>query len=170
MIEPLNGEYLGWLIDQVQDGKEIETLLAILHEREFVWLVPNDDNRCSDGFELRQEFLGDPWDPNTLGAPEFVTVLEVLIGLSRRLAFQAGGSEATWARQLIHNLGLQGMVGPVNERCMAQIDEVLENLVWRRYNPDGEGGFFPLAYPKQDQRDVELWYQMSAYILELEEL
>ena len=30
------------------------------------------------------------------------------------------------------------------------------------------GGFFPLAFPKEDQTKVEIWYQMSGYLEELD--
>ena len=30
-----------------------------------------------------------------------------------------------------------------------------------------DGGLFPLKFVKQDQRFVELWYQLNAYILEM---
>jgi hypothetical protein len=31
------------------------------------------------------------------------------------------------------------------------------------------GGFFPLTHPNDDQRKVEIWYQMNAYLDELEQ-
>jgi hypothetical protein len=40
----------------------------------------------------------------------------------------------------------------------------MERCVWRTYEPNGVGGFFPLENPNEDQREVELWYQMSAYV------
>ncbi len=51
----------------------------------------------------------------------------------------------------------------------AEIDDILERLIWRQYQEDGQGGFFPLAWPEQDQREVELWYQMNAYLAENED-
>jgi hypothetical protein len=32
---------------------------------------------------------------------------------------------------------------------------------------DGTGGFFPLAWPQEDQRAVELWYQLNSFVEEL---
>jgi hypothetical protein len=34
----------------------------------------------------------------------------------------------------------------------------------RLYTTSGYGGLFPLEEPKEDQRKVEIWYQMMAYL------
>jgi hypothetical protein len=47
-----------------------------------------------------------------------------------------------------------------------KIEETLDRVIWRTYNFNGRGGIFPLRRPRQDQRDVELWYQLNAYIIE----
>ena len=36
----------------------------------------------------------------------------------------------------------------------------------RLYDMHGNGGLFPLRKPSKDQRKVELWYQMSEYLLQ----
>jgi hypothetical protein len=46
------------------------------------------------------------------------------------------------------------------------IQDVLDTIIFRTYKYDGRGGLFPLREGKEDQRRVELWYQMCAYILE----
>ena len=38
--------------------------------------------------------------------------------------------------------------------------------VERRYKRSGEGGLFPLKNAAKDQRKVEIWYQLSSYLLE----
>jgi hypothetical protein len=47
------------------------------------------------------------------------------------------------------------------------VEEILYALIWRTYDPDGVGGFFPLAWPKEDQTKIEIWYQMNAYAKEI---
>jgi hypothetical protein len=47
------------------------------------------------------------------------------------------------------------------------VEDILDTCIWRTYQPDGQGGFFPLAWPEEDQTKVELWYQIAAYIDEL---
>ena len=41
-------------------------------------------------------------------------------------------------------------------------------LTWlsREYDRTGQGGLFPLREPYEDQREVPLWNQLNAYIIE----
>ena len=158
--------YFGWLAEQINVDygnrpKEYDGLFRHIHSKDFIWIVPNDDNRVGDALELRREF----WDRRPIPR-RGVSTLEVLVALSRRLEFNAGGDRELWAGQLIKNLGLQKMFDPVSSRKHDRIDEVLDTLIWRTYEPNGEGGLFPLRYAKEDQTKVEIWYQMSAYIIE----
>lgn len=168
MTRQLDDEYLEWLKAQVYDGSSSKTydeLLSLLHDKEFVWIIPNDDNRLEDGLDVRNEFL-DVREVHPL-LHKGVSVLEVLVGLSRRMAFAAGREPRYWAWQLLGNLGLHRMSDPVGIIKTTTIDEILETLIWRNYEPDGRGGFFPLRHPREDQTKVELWYQMNAYINEI---
>ena len=176
MSKPLDERYLTWLYGQVGSVKEKNPSLTYwklvkkLFTKEFIWLIPNDDNRAEDGRDLRQEFLAqrrvtevdDTW--LRLGC----SVLEMLIALSRRLSFQAEGEPAGWFWLLIENLNLERYNDNVlnHEDSNEILDEVLDQLVWRTYASDGRGGLFPLKEAQEDQREVEIWYQMSAYLLE----
>ena len=160
-------QYFRWLSAQIvvkQRGtpKTFDGLFRILHSRDFVWIIPNDDNRVADALDLRREIWGEGNQIPRSG----VSTLEVLVALSRRLAFNAGGDREHWAGQLIRNLGLHKMYDPLTKRKSMQIEDTLEALIWRTYDADGTGGFFPLARMEDDQTQVEIWYQMSAYINE----
>lgn len=136
-------------------------MLRRLHSKGFVWIVPNDDSRIVDALDLRREF----WN----GSPfprRGVSVLEIVVALSRRLEFNGGGERDVWAGQLLKNLGLDWMYDPITKKKERQIEEILEALIWRTYLSTGTGGFFPLMYAKEDQTKIDIWYQMSAYILE----
>jgi len=65
---------------------------------------------------------------------------------------------------LINNLGLQDChdAGFIAE----YVEDVTHAVIWRTYNENGNGGLFPLRDSDQDQRQVEIWYQLSAYLLE----
>lgn len=157
--------YLGWLGSQINcpEGKTYNHLLVILLQKEFVWLVPNDDNRIADGLEIRQEFTNE----TGIVYQEPCSVLEVILGLARRLEFMAGGEAAGWAWQLICNLELHKLSDPIGPRKAIKAEEILERLIWRNYEPDGTGGFFPLAWPDDDQTKVEIWYQLAFYVEEI---
>lgn len=162
-------QYFHWLKSQVgieynrKTSNTYDDLLNCLLSKEFVWIIPNDDNRVEDGLDLRTEFLGGAhYDVLQQG----VSILEVLVGLSRRLAFNADGDPTLWAWRLIENIDLHKYSDPIRPRDDDRIDQILENLIWRNFSRDGMGSFFPLAEAKEDQTKVELWYQMNAYINE----
>lgn len=174
MREPLDELYLRWLYSQVGNVKLKNparthwSLLRQLYKKEFIWLVPNDDNRLEDGRDLRMEFVHEEeltdLDPDwmELGC----SFLEMLIGLARRLNFEEDQvSTPDWFWVLVDNLDLRDF----NDKfgCpIAAVDEVLDDVIWRTYRPDGYGGLFPLKHAEEDQRDVEIWYQLSAYLIE----
>lgn len=169
--DPEAEAYFHWLVDQVrEEGNDHRTywdILQIMHDTEFVWTVPNDDNRLEDGKDLREEFLshqGIPRDRERFGP---CSVLEVMVAISRRLSFVAEDSAEGWAYQLLCNLELDKFTDPLYARKEARAREILHNLVFRLYEHDGTGGFFPLAWPEQDQTKIEIWSQMSAYVLEI---
>lgn len=166
--KPLDELYFEWLFRQV--GSEHKTHRALLEHlfcREFVWHIPNDDNRAVDGQDLRLRFLEEKGITNPPKDWMWLqcSVLEMLIALAKHMAFEADGEPYEWFWLLIKNLGLDQYKS--NHRVPKEaIDEVLDAVIWRTYSPDGSGGLFPLSYPQQDQREVEIWYQMSAYLLE----
>lgn len=171
MSESLSEAYLRWLEPQIRDTEspvQYWDLLSIMYEKEYLSFVDYDENRMADGLELRTEFSNvfgtSRAEMMALGPCSF---LEVLIGLSRRLEFQAGGAAPGWAWQLLDNLGLRKMVDPLSRRKVRQVDDILETAIHRKYAPDGQGGFFPLIDPDEDQTRIELWYQMAEYIEEL---
>jgi hypothetical protein len=149
-------------------------LLHHLYMIEFYSLIPNDDNRGEDGKDLRDKFV----EKEGLQALSFCPqgpckVLEMLIGLSFRLEFETAQSrwEKTpkeWFWILIDNLDLSWCTNSefMKYDRISEIDEKISILLDRKYKNDGYGGLFPLKNPKKDQKEVEIWYQMSAYILE----
>lgn len=170
---PLDDLYLQWLYKQVDEVREQDaarmhwSLFKQLYTKEFVWLIPNDDNRVEDGRDLRYEFLHEfgiervdsHW--MDLGC----SFLEMLIALCRRLSFEADGDVANWFWHLLHTLHLSEYTDDF-DLPEQDIDDILDVVIWRTYRRDGHGGLFPLKRPRQDQREVELWYQLNAYLME----
>ena len=167
--------YFDWLTKQVNPlgarymhQHMYQSLFLKLFSTEFVWTISGDDNRVKDALDLRREFTGAGAIP--VQFPEFISILEVLVALSRRLAFLTGGEAPDWAWTLIENLGLAKCHDPLSTTNHIHIDEVLDALVWRTYKRNGQGGFFPLQKrTREDQRKIELWYQMQAYVSEIQE-
>lgn len=171
----LDESYFQWLYAQVSSVKlrnpsrTYWNLLRILFTKEFLWFVPNDDNRVEDGKDLRMEFLeAENVDPNDVD-PDWLCMdcsfLELLVGLSRRLGFLTSDTPDVWFWELIENLGLR----TYNDRANISREDVenrLDRVMWRTYRRNGHGGLFPLRRAEDDQREVELWYQLNSYIQE----
>jgi len=169
-MKTIDYEYYEWLVSQIDipNGKSYSHLFERMHNLEFVWTVPHDDNRVQDGLDLRNEFAGKKSLDLIL---EGVTLLEILVSLSRRVAFSStNGTAPQWAWRLLKNLRLHKSHDPFNKARADRVDEILEVLVWRQYQPDGRGGFFPLNSPREDQTKIEIWKQMNAYVIEMEGL
>ena len=166
MMKQIDYEYYEWLVSEIRvpKNKTYNDLFNRMHNLEFIWTVPHDNNRLQDGLDLRVEFLNGARDRLSLNA---ATTLEVLVALSRRLAFTAGGDSRNWAWTLIKNLKLSKAHDPWTAQKAQSVEDILERLIWRQYQYDGSGGFFPLQYPKDDQTKVEIWYQMQAYVIEM---
>ena len=166
--------YLAWLYGQTANAglknpaRTHWKLLRQLYKKEFVWIVPNDDNRMEDGKELRYEFLVDsplPVDDDWMHLG--CSMLEMLIALSRRLYFLTDVEPHEWFWELLENVGIS-MAGSndlhYNDKLESYVDMILDRIIWRTYAPDGNGGLFPLSSTDKDQRKIEIWYQMSAYL------
>lgn len=173
MAETLDEQYLIWLyarigsVDETRRDKTYWSLLGKLFTREFVWLVPNDDNRVEDGRYMRYEFLEEmkltgQVDQNWMGAG--CSVLEMLMGVASRLSFEADRAPTHWFWELLTNLGLSGFHDMAfNDR---RVDAIIDKLIWRTYKFNGQGGLFPLRQSDEDQREIEIWYQMNLYLQE----
>lgn len=175
---PLDEAYLTWLYSLVSSVQNTNpsnnhwNLLRVLYSTAFSGFVPNDDNRSADGKDLRIEFLqttGYPLhDPYGTWFDLDCSIFEMILALARRAAFEdeSLGSPVEWFWRMIHNLELDSYTDDIFEIAIhEEVIEVLDRLNRRTYSRNGSGGLFPLKSTKVDQRNVELWTQMSAYLL-----
>lgn len=178
MIQQLDEEYFTWLYSWVGSVKlrnrarSHTSLCRDLYKKEFLWIIPNDDNRAADGVDFRYQFLKDmelePDEVSSAWLDMSCSMLELLLGLALRLSFEAEGEPRVWFWHLVETLDLAQYNDRVyDDYAERKIDEALDRIIWRTYRASGEGGLFPLLRPKDDQTEVELWYQLSAYLLEL---
>lgn len=174
--QPLDEMFLVWLYRQVADPDIKDPSLTYwklvkqLFTTEFVWIIPNDDNRSEEGKELRQRFIQeeglDRVDPNWMDIG--CSMMELILGLAHRLSFQAEGEPHYWFWKLMENLDIH-RYSDDRRFQRRRVADILDRVIFRTYGADGRGGLFPLEHPDQDMRNVELWYQLSAYVLELDE-
>lgn len=177
MNEPIDELYLKWLYSLIGDvelkspSRTYWSLVRQLFKTEFVWVVPNDDNRVEDGRDLRYVFVDVTGvDPDDKWWSLGCSFLEMFVALSHHLEFEDGRRKANkWFWRLMDNLDLE-VYNDKNytDESFSAINEILERVNFRQYQPDGSGGMFPLEYPTKDQREVEIWYQLNAYLLEHE--
>jgi hypothetical protein len=176
MTEPLEDLYFNWLyvkVAYVTNPTPTLTywnLLRFLHGTEFVWLLSGDDNRAADGIELRREFLIEADIPDH---PEWrqmgCSMLEMFIAFSRRAEFMTDEPAKAWFWEFMDNLGLKDFNDAYNFQA-EDVEEILDQLIWRTYNPDGRGGMFPIENPNGDQRAIEIWYQFCDYLVDQDRL
>ncbi len=171
-METLDGEYFVWLCRQVGVVRRrarkdnYYNIMKMLYTKEFVWIILKDENRAAEGLELRREFLEDRGftpDPSFLELG--CDMLELFVGLARRFEYlwDAPISDRFWF--LMGSLGLEAFNDSVSIPEELVLDR-LDRFMWRQYDYDGTGGLFPLKNPQQDQRNVELWFQMNYWSME----
>lgn len=174
--EDIKQAYFLWLCNLVNIGRTTRDqnrrdLAWSLHQKEFYWSVPNDDNRAEDGKKLRENFADAVLteDCRCLDGP--CSVLEMLIGLSQRIEYilrepSAGNRVSRWFWELVNNLELLAFTDDdLDSRRQARINDIiLDNLLERRYSQSGKNGLFPLVTNYGDQRKIEIWYQLMHYL------
>jgi len=174
-LEELDEQYLEWLYSQVAPVKvsaRTRTYWKLFHQMYktiFVALAPHDENRIADGRDLRYEFLAEredlQGDLDWMRSP--CSMLELFIILARQLSFEMDDPVDVWFWHLMETLDLvQFNDRKYNSHAEEEIERTLDRVIWRNYEPNGQGGLFPLRNPTRDQRKVELWYQLNAYLLE----
>ena len=180
----LKTEYLCYLMDraglEAEGGKGYLTLCEIMQSKTFLPIMNEmDENRCGDCRRLRQDFAQeyDERDGDILDGlyGENGTMLELMIVLAEKMAYNLAESQyeantRKWILEMMENCGLSISDNeafeddPEGERD--RVDDILDAVIFRKIGWDGEGGFFPLQCPRNDQRCQELIIQMNNYIEE----
>jgi len=174
-------EYKEWLLRQVGYSRLVggknnvlpadarySKLFDKLHNFTFTVVIERDINRIKDGLKLRYDFFD---DLDVVGGSfmEPCGMLEMLVALAIRVNDEYIGDPEEphpefifW--EFLHNLGLDRF----DDRHFdeGKIVEICDTFIFREYKSDGKGGILPLKRPKVDQRDVEIWSQMMAYLSE----
>lgn len=167
----MNKKYFEWLKNQVDflDFPEAyDKLFLALYMTEFTWKHPMDRNRALEAIEIRSGYVQDTGTTISFTLP--VNVLEVLISIARRMNFICSSFDEDKTKiifwRLLSNLGLTAMVDSKYQKLDGdnRVEFILDIWMERLYGKDGRGGIFPMDNPRQNQREVELWYQMNQYL------
>ena len=170
----INDDYFEWLcevVDSKRFSKHVSyrKLLMHLHNIEFTWFIPYDDNRADDGIMLRRKYALARHDEELsdyISGP--CSVLEMMAALAIRCEESImddtlfGNRTGQWFWGMIHNLGLS----PMNDSNFDAefVDDVIARFLNREYEPDGKGGLFTIKNCDHDLRTVEIWRQLSWYL------
>lgn len=169
--------YFDWLYRKIgsSTSRKYRKLAAELHSIKFIpsYGVDMDRNRAIDGLNLRVDFMTEygPYGSSTnRGA---CTMLEFLVGITKRMAFLMGSDDhpafmGRYFLKLIKNLGLDKLEDDVYDILNGDFhtEDACYRFMNRLYDSDGKGGLFPLKHTHDDQRYVEIWYQMQAWMME----
>lgn len=165
--------YFDWILDMVmykelkRSGRSYYKLLSFMRSKQFVWSVDRDENRAVDGKNLRIKFRNETGIQDEIkGACSF---LEAVAALARRMNDDIFENDPTyrsarWFWMMMENSGLDEYTDDNFDELMVR--KIVDRIIMRRYSKTGKGGFFPLKHPRQDQREVEMWYQMQSYVIE----
>lgn len=171
MNEPDEQIYFNWLYNKVSfvmnptPSLTFYSLFKALHNTEFLWTIDGDANRAQDGLDVRREFLKEA----RIATNEYwqsigCSVLEMFIALSRRAEFNTDTDAKDWFWIFLDNLGLSDF-SDANFKVL-KVNDIIHTFIWRNYKNNGAGGLFPLEYPRENQRRVEIWYQLHGYLSE----
>lgn len=170
--DTIKNKYYRWMSNLVIDEnhKEYTKLLMFLHNTEYKYSIPMDENRYEDGLYLRHRFVyvnkyDDNFDDICEALESPCSVLEMLIALTLRWYESFSYIDDTipeffW--DMIDTLYLFHMNDQYFDKrvCIYRINKFLN----REYESDGKYGLFHIKHSPEDLRDVELWTQLCWYI------
>lgn len=159
-------DYFDWLYFMVvPNGGKFRKLLTMLHTMEFKYFVEYDENRASDGVNLRWYYVDDGGDDEILRWKEPCTVLEMLIALAMHMDKIVGDRELDivhWFWLMLDNLDLAWMEDVKYDKTYVYGRVAM--FLDREYEPDGNGNIIYIPDSPDDLRDVEIWNQMCWYL------
>ena len=177
-MNKINEEYFEWMYHLVcsenrQRNKiSYKRLLYFLYTVVFTPIMDMDDSRQIDGIKFRYRFAFENGYPDTY-VDEYLnrdacSVLEMMIALAARVEneitdnYLYGNRTGQWFWSMINSLGLNHM----DDRNFDHnyCEEVIDNFLARRYEPNGKGGLFTLEHPYSDMRYVDIWCQFMWYL------
>lgn len=173
-IEDVRSDYFEWMYELMCGGRfasaiSYRKLFTFLHNTEFTYFVPHDENRAEDGIALRYRYclINDCEDlEQYLDGP--CSVLEMMVALAIRCEERImtdpskGDRTAQWFWDMIRSLGLSSMSDyNFNEW---EANNIMCKFLNRKYAPNGKGSLFTVKGWNRNARDVEIWHQLMAYL------
>lgn len=153
--------YFEWLIAFVADEDDSERfslLFEFLFRHEYIWILPRDRSRASDGVNLRSRYIEETGYLNVIDGE--CSWLEMLVALSIRgeteimMNSQYGDRTALWFWTMMESVNLDNMSDDKYSSSLVsgRIDEIINGIrfLWPQVRD-------------VDYSHVEIWYQMLWY-------
>lgn len=169
--------YFEWLVAEFR-GLYYRKLLWKLFTLGFVGLEngPDDSSRVVEGLDLRKTFVDTHSGVvKSCGRTDGVSFLEVLMALAVKIDDKVmweeryGDRHLDWFWIFIDNIGLSRATDGVwNRDWELFCEQKVEQIVYREYDSDGEGGIFQVDRRPDDadMRSVDLWRQAMWWLSE----
>lgn len=163
------GDYYSWLLERIDAAPganfcNYQKLCQALYERDYIWLMPLDENRACAGLALRDKFANEMCVCLEDVPDGSCSVLEMLIALADDMSMLFDDSTSRWFWEMMANINLDHFS---DDRFDAHnVNVILTTWLERRYTFKGTGSIFPVHYITQDARKMQVWDLMNAYINE----
>ena len=161
--EQVRDDYFAWLYDTACANRYAEEisfrrLLSYLHEVDFIWQIPLDENRARDGISLRRRFAMMQPHEDLVDIVEDMlfgpcSVLEMMVALAIRCEEDMmddpayGDRTRQWFWNMIVSLGLGSMTD--DRFDMRAAEDIVKTFLHRKYLPNGKGGLFTIKFTRQ---------------------
>lgn len=176
-------KYLDWLYSTVcASGYESiahnhRQLILQLHQTQFVVYNLKDQPREADGIDLRFRYCWDTgidyknyneYSFSDLIPVDHCSILEMMIALAYRADenfTRKTNNESTVPNNfwdMVKNLGLMGETDDFYD--YDTVCNTLDHFNKRTYEPNGHGSLFRFNNPKDDMREIDIWYQLCWYV------
>lgn len=185
--------YFDWMCDSIDMNdppvdKSYWNMLNILNIHEFTYPRKQhmDVNRVVDAMDMRHTFLNEYFKDHYHNCVESPfkgikpSLLEVMVALARRcetdIMYDAemGDRTGKWFWMMIENIGWLDFDDETilnHSESTALLNNQIDILLNRKYRYSGDGGgLWPLKNPDKDQREVDIWSQMTRFLSERGEI
>lgn len=176
MRQDIERDYFEWLCEIIRsDGSYQKVLWHLFKHIRFVALIERDENRASDGINMRYKFaresgysyaaLCDALDDRDCSMLEMMVALAVRCEDNLMHDFSLGDRTYIWFWDMMRSLGLDEYDD--YRYSNFEVDKICQAFMDRKYSSDGNGSLFYIPNCDRDLRTVEIWYQMCWYLNEM---
>lgn len=177
VLNPDEEEYLDWIIQKVGGGlclnpyTTYHKLFRLLYMLEFRYIIPRDNDRYSDGINLRYRFTIDNKVSNMDRLEKPCSVLEMIAALAIRLEENIldnpayGDRTSQWFWEMLWTMEISSKNDMIFDE--KEVISKVERFINREYQRNGKGGLFLVRHTDVDMRKLDIWSQAMEHINEM---